>query len=306
MDTTRACVLALVVVILAIVVAPAPTDEQPPAGDEKTAQVQQLDGARDARATARAGTGSKPSPAMDLAGALTGALSGILLRGAAGAAAGGGVADTAGLPALVARNYKKMAQTILPLLVGFKATGLLVIAMAVTKFVLLKALFLSTTALFVAALVALKKFLSSGQPHDIPAVYTYQHQDLSHVPYLHHAGAEYMDAASQMAVPQVTYIGGSYGLQSVPYAATAGAALGAAGLGATGQDDAQGLYSAHHNSVAALSQLQQLQQLQQQALLAGNATQQAGHHMLRRRLSAPHGATALSLHRPTRTEARPV
>lgn len=81
-------------------------------------------------------------------------------------------------------------------------------------------------------------------------------------------------------VPQVTYIGGSYGLQSIPYAATAaglGAGLGTAGLGG---DDVQGLYS-QQNSVAALSaaHLQQLQQLQQQALLAqqlGNATQAQG------------------------------
>ena len=74
-----------------------------------------------------------------------------------------------------------MAQTILPLLVGFKATGMLVMAMAVTKVVLLKALFLSTTALFIAGLLALKKFLSSGQPHDMAGVYTYQQHDLSHV-----------------------------------------------------------------------------------------------------------------------------
>lgn len=83
-------------------------------------------------------------------------------------------------------------------------------------------------------------------------------------------------------MPQVTYIGGSYGLQSMPYAATA-AGLGAAGLGAAGLgagEDVQGLYS-QQNSVAALSaaHLQQLQQLQQQALLAqqlGNATQAQG------------------------------
>ncbi|XP_034244621.1 uncharacterized protein LOC117647160 [Thrips palmi] len=231
-------------------------------------------------------------------------------------------AGDVGLSSVVARNYKKMAQTILPLLVGFKATGMLVMAMAVTKFVLLKALFLSTTALLIAALLALKKFLSSGQPHDVPAAYTYSHHDLSHMPYLStgHTGAEQYMEASHMQMPQVTYIGGSYGLQSIPYSAATGAGVAAAGAGLGAADDVQGLYSTNANTVAALSaaQLQQLQQLQQQALLAqqlgsasgANGTQQAGQllQLSRRRLNVPPGATVSSPYpyRPTRTETRPA
>lgn len=97
-------------------------------------------------------------------------------------------------------------------------------------------------------------------------------------------------------MPQVTYIGGSYGLQSIPYSAATGTGVAAAGAGLGAADDVQGLYSSNANAVAALSaaQLQQLQQLQQQALLAqqlGNANgtqlQQAGQllQLSRRRLN---------------------
>ncbi|KAJ8894794.1 hypothetical protein PR048_000101 [Dryococelus australis] len=128
----------------------------------------------------------------------------------------------------------KMSKMLLPLLLGFKTAGAIILAITAIKVLLVKALLVSKLALLAAVFLLLKKLLSSvGEQQHYP--FLYSHYPLPyHHDYQQHT--EYMPQHAYYTAPSA-YAAGHYGASG-------------AGFALSGDGDLQAHYSDNHPETA--------------------------------------------------------